>query len=131
VTLARLRLTSTELHQKPVAHSERTLANEYLLRNRGNITEYQRIVAKVLEEQVNQAKTRAALRTLTGEEVEQARADAKAVAARHGLDAVTLTRMIDGQLDTVMNACGDHRASPYSRPGQPCQASFMLCLGCR
>jgi hypothetical protein len=131
VTLPRLRLTHAELHQRPVAHSEPTLANEYLLRNRGNITEYQQVVANVLEEQVTEAKTRAALRILSAEEIEQARTNPGAVAARHGLDATTLQRMIAGRLDTVAAACGDHHNSPYSRPGEPCQASFMLCLGCR
>jgi hypothetical protein len=48
VTLARLRHTHLELHQRPVAHTERTLANDYLLRHRGDIAEYQRLVADVL-----------------------------------------------------------------------------------
>jgi hypothetical protein len=48
VTLNRVRRTFLELHQKPVAHTRRTLANNYLLRERGNITEYQQVVADVL-----------------------------------------------------------------------------------
>ena len=48
VTLARLRHTHLELHQRPVAHTERTLANVYLLRHRGDIAEYPRLVADVL-----------------------------------------------------------------------------------
>lgn len=39
VTLERIRLTYLELHQKPVAHTEQTLVNESLGRNRGNIVE--------------------------------------------------------------------------------------------
>jgi hypothetical protein len=41
VTLRLLRLTYAELAQRPVAHTDATLANEYLLRNRGNLAEYQ------------------------------------------------------------------------------------------
>lgn len=130
VTLPLLRLTYAELHQKPVAHTERTLVNEYLVRNRGNITDYQRVVADTLTEEVTKAKTRSALRILTPQEVEQARTDPRTIAARHGLDTATLTRMIAGELDTVMATCTDYRASPHAPAGQPCRASFMLCLSC-
>jgi hypothetical protein len=130
LNLPRLRLTHIELRQRPVAHSQRTVANDYLLRNRGNIAEYQKVVASVLATEVTKARTRAALGVLTAAEVEHARTDANTVAARHGLDADTLLRMIGGELDTVMTACADPLASPHHRPGQPCQASFMLCLSC-
>jgi hypothetical protein len=130
VTLPRLRLTHTELHQKAVAHTESTLANEYLLRNRGNIADYQRVVADVLTEQVAKARTHTVLRTLSPSEIEQARSDPDKVAARHNLDAATLRRMVSGELDTVMAACVDNLASPHTPAGQPCRASFMLCLSC-
>jgi hypothetical protein len=130
VTLARLRHTYLDLHQRPVAHTERTLANDYLLRHRGDITDYQRVVADVLDKEVSKARTRAALRTLSQAEVEQAHTDPRAVAARHGLDAATLKRLLDGQLDTVLAGCTDHMNSPHAPAGQPCRASFMLCLSC-
>lgn len=130
VTLTRLRLTHAELHQQPVAHNEATLANEYLLRNRGNIADYRRLVADVLAGEVVKARTRAALRVLDAAEVEQARTDPDAVAARHGLDAATLRRVLAGDLDTVLGACTDNLASPHTPAGQPCRASFMLCLSC-
>ena len=38
--------------------------------------------------------------------------------------------MLKGKLDTVMNACIDNQYGPYGDPGQPCRASFMLCLSC-
>ena len=46
------------------------------------------------------------------------------------MDTVTLKRMISGELDTVMNACAGYRRSPHAPAGQPCPASFMLCLEC-
>lgn len=133
VTLERLRRTYLELHQKPTAHTTRTLANTYLLGERGNLTEYQQLVADVLEQEARKAHTRSALRVLSPAEVEQVRAapdKAAEVAERHGLDSATLRRMLAGELDTVMAACGDNTNSPHSPPGIPCRASFMLCLSC-
>ncbi|MBO0823794.1 MAG: hypothetical protein J2P27_08045 [Actinobacteria bacterium] len=130
LTLARIRLTYNELHQKPVAHTVRTLANDYLARNRGNLAEYQRVVANVLDEQVAKARTLAAMRTLTSEDVAEARENPTAVAARHGMHAQTLKQLLAGELDTVMAGCIDNANSPHSPAGQPCRASFMLCLDC-
>ncbi|MGW2463112.1 hypothetical protein ACWC2M_29510 [Streptomyces sp. NPDC001761] len=130
VTLDVLRLTYLELHQKPVAHTEKTLATTYLLRNRGNLAEYQKVVAAALEAELAKARVRGIMAVLTREDVDRAHDDAEAVAAKHGVDAVTLQRMIRGELDTVMNACASHTDSPHAPPGEPCRASFMLCLGC-
>ncbi|MFC6088608.1 hypothetical protein [Saccharothrix lopnurensis] len=130
VTLNLLRHSFLELNQKPVAHSTKTLANNYLLRERGNLTEYQQVVADVLEKEVKKAQTRSALPMLSTAEVEQARVDPAEIAERYGLDAATLKRMLDGDLDTVVAACSDNTNSPHSPPGTPCRASFMLCLSC-
>jgi hypothetical protein len=130
VTLQRLRLTFNEFQQRPVAHTDKTLANEYLARNRGNLVEYQHVVAAALAEQVSKADTRARMRTLSAQDVAEAQEDLHAVAARHGMDAVTLGRMLTGELNTVMGACVDHTNSPHADAGEPCRASFMLCLSC-
>jgi len=127
----RLRLTWLELNQKPVAHTESTLANEYLARNRGNLAEYQSVVAKVLDEQVQAARSRPPIPVLTAEEVELAGSDPATVAARHGMDPAGLADLLDGRLDTVLTGCADNLASPYNPPGAPCTASFLLCLSCR
>ncbi|MEU3175416.1 hypothetical protein [Streptomyces sp. NPDC007000] len=130
VTLSEIRLTYLELHQKPVAHTEKTLATTYLLRNRGNLVEYQKVVAAALEGEVAKARVRGIMAVLTREDLHRAQEDAEAVAAKHGVDPTILTRMISGELDTVMNACVGHTSSPHAPPGEPCRASFMLCLGC-
>lgn len=130
VTFGRLRLTYNELQQRPVAHTEQTLANEYLVRNRGNLVEYQQVVATTMAEQVTKASTRARLHMLTEADVAEARTNPASVAARHGMDTTTLQRMLAGELDTVLGACADHTNSPHAAPGQPCRASFMLCLSC-
>lgn len=130
VTLDRMRLTFNELQQRPVAHTEATLANDYLARNRGNLLEYQKVVAEALSEQVKKAHTRGTMQTLSADDIAEARRDPRAVALRYGMDAATLKRMLRGELDTVLNACVDNTNSPHSPAGEPCRASFMLCLSC-
>ncbi|MCX5203923.1 hypothetical protein OG897_21010 [Streptomyces sp. NBC_00237] len=130
VTLDLIRLTYLELHQAPVGHTEQTLATDYLARNRGNLTEYQKVVAAALQEEVAKARVRGVMTVLTRTDLERASTDAETVAAEYGIDAVTLKRMIAGELDTVMNACSDHQNGPHAPPGESCRASFMLCLGC-
>lgn len=130
VTLERMRLTFNELQQRPVAHTDNTLANEYLARNRGNLLEYQKVVASALTEQVDKADTLARLHTLSAKDVADAQTDPSAVANRHGMDTLTLKRLLAGELDTVLGGCIDHTHGPYTPSGQPCQASFIMCLSC-
>ncbi|MFL5342550.1 MAG: hypothetical protein ACJ8F7_20580, partial [Gemmataceae bacterium] len=65
VTLDLIRLTWLELHQKPVAHTEQTLVNNYLGRNRGNLAEYQKVVAAALAGEVDKARVRGVMARLT------------------------------------------------------------------
>ncbi|MCC9706159.1 hypothetical protein E4N62_13305 [Streptomyces sp. MNU76] len=125
-----LRLTFIELHQMPVAHTEQTAATSYLARNRGNITEYRKVVAATLVDEVAKARTLGAVAVMSAQDVERARTDPDAVAAEHRLDIAVLRRVIARELDTVLAACTDNRNGPHGPPGQPCPASFMLCLGC-
>ena len=127
-TLDRIRLTYLELHQKPVAHTEFTLVNDYLGRNRGNLSEYRDVVAAALREQVDAARSRAVMEIFTKEEL--AKADPDQIAAEHHIGPTVFKRMLAGELDTVMNACIDNENSPHSPAGQPCRASFMTCLEC-
>jgi hypothetical protein len=125
-----LRLTYIELHQKPVAHTERTAATQYLARNRGNITGYRQVVADTLTHEAAKARARGIITTMPAREVERARSDPETVAAKYHLDPVILKKMIARELDTVMASCIDNTGGPYTPPGQPCTASFMLCLNC-
>jgi hypothetical protein len=125
-----LRLTYIELHQKPVAHTEVTAATHYLARNRGNITQYRKVVAETLTSEAAKARTRGTLTTMPAGDVERARSNPEEVAAEYGLDPVILKRMLAGELDTVMASCIDNTGGPHAPPGQPCTASFMLCLDC-
>ncbi|MGY1943920.1 hypothetical protein [Nocardia asiatica] len=130
VKMSLLRLTYLELHQKPVAHTESTLVNDYLARNRGNLAQYRQVVADALGAEVDKARTHAVMAGLTTTDLARAQRDPDGVAAEHGIDATTLKRMLNGDLDTVMNACVDNAHSPHAPAGQPCRASFMQCLDC-
>ncbi|WP_304106092.1 hypothetical protein [Mycolicibacterium bacteremicum] len=128
VTLDRLRLTYLELHQKPVAHTDNTLVKDYLGRNRGNLKEYRNVVADALAEEVAKARSRNVIETISKDEL--SRVDPQTLAAKHGIEPLIFKRMVAGELDTVMNACIDNENSPYSAAGEPCRASFMMCLEC-
>ncbi|MGH3193067.1 MAG: hypothetical protein ACRDOL_38610, partial [Streptosporangiaceae bacterium] len=130
VSLPRLRLTAVEHRQQAIAHTDRVLANEYLGRDRGNLTAYQQLVAKVLADQVAKAKASAAMPVLTDVDLAEARVHPEQAAARFGMDADTFNSMLAGDLDTVLGACVDHRGGPHAPPGEPCRASFMRCLDC-
>ncbi|MBF6253925.1 hypothetical protein IU414_18275 [Nocardia farcinica] len=130
VDARRLRMTWLALHQQPVAHTDQTLVNDYLARNRGDIAEYQKIVAATLDEQVSAARRQAVMHTLTAEQVDRARTDPEAVAAEIGVSQTVLTDLLKGHLDTVMAGCIDHHHSPHAPAGQPCTASFLMCLSC-
>jgi hypothetical protein len=130
VTMPQLRLSFAQHHQKAVAHTDQVLATQYLGRDRGNLADYQALVARVLEEQVAKAKAGVLLATLTDEEVVAAQQDPHAVAARLGVDAATLKRVLAGELNTVLAACVDHCGGPHAPAGEPCRASFLRCLDC-
>ena len=126
----RLRLTFLELHQRPVAQTERTLVNEYLARNRGNLAEYQRLVAIVLEQQVDLARATRPLLVLSARDVTRAASDPVPVAVAHDMPPEAVTDLVSGRLDTVLAGCIDNLHSPHKEAGSPCTASFLLCLSC-
>lgn len=86
----RLRRTFVELHQKPVAHTDQTLASQYLLRNRRNLADYQKVVARVLAEEVTRARATVVARTLTPQDAAEAQIDPQQVADRFSIDVPTL-----------------------------------------
>lgn len=70
------------------------------MRNRGNLAEYQTVVATTLAEQVKKADTRARMQILSAADVAEARTNPTAVAARYGMDTQTLERLLAGELNT-------------------------------
>lgn len=47
-----------------------------------------------------------------------------------GLPTETARAVRSGQLDTAASACLDFTHSPFTPAGQPCSASFLMCLAC-
>lgn len=129
VSLVRLRKTYLELNQKPVAHTEQTLINDYLGRGEGNLDEYRKVVAEALAEEVSKARARPAIATLDAQGLAQLSRDPAGVAANLGISEATLRRLASGQLDTVMAGCVDNMNGPDGKGGA-CKASFVVCLGC-
>ncbi len=130
VTWPRLRLTFVQHHQRGVAHSDRVMAEQYLVRDRGNIDEYRKIVADTLAEQDRRAREFGVVRSLGDVELAQARRDPRWAAGVLGIDVETVKVLLAGILDTALAACVDEEHSPYTPQEQPCRASFLLCLGC-
>ncbi|ART69859.1 hypothetical protein BTO20_15830 [Mycobacterium dioxanotrophicus] len=126
----RLRMTWLQMHQRPLAHTEQTLANDYLVRNRGNIAEYRKVVADTLREQVTAARRHSQVQMMTGDQVARARSEPQVVAAEIGVAPEVLPPLIAGRLDTVLAGCVDFRGGPHSEAGEPCTASFLMCLSC-
>jgi hypothetical protein len=107
----RLRLTFLERTQRPVAQSPTTLVVDYLSRNRTNVSEYQKLIADVLAVEVGKA------------------AKVLQTAEDFVVDG-TATDLGSGEFDTALVSCIGNLVSPYTAPGQPCDASFLLCLEC-
>lgn len=130
LTWPKLRLTYLTLHQRGVAHNDETLANQYLLRDRQNYEEYQRVVANVLTEQEAKARQSQTLRVLSEEETALVGADPARLAESIDVAVPILEKLLDGELDTALAGCVDELQSPYSPAGSACSASFLLCLQC-
>jgi len=130
LTWPRLRLTFLRFHQRGVAHNDRTLADQYLLRDRQNYQEYQELVAEVLSREESKARDFQGIQTLSVATVEEARTRPATVAKSLDIEVPTLNDLVEGRLDTVLAGCVDELHSPYSPVGSPCVASFLMCLKC-
>ncbi|WP_053606957.1 hypothetical protein [Streptomyces sp. MMG1522] len=131
VDVRRIRQTALELQRRPVAHTARTLRDHYLRRSSTVQAQRRTLVGEALCEQIAKARAVAEVPVFTPAFLERAAADPTAAAAEAGLEAEVLKRMLTGEQDAVVTACTDHRDSPHSSPGQPCTASFLVCLNCK
>jgi len=126
----RLRRTFVEQHQRPVAHSARTLADHYLARNASALPVYQAVVSQALDREVERIQHANVVRALDDADLRAAAEDPVSAAKRLGIPVEQFKMLVQGRLDTVATACVDHLSSPYSPSGEACKASFLLCLGC-
>lgn len=120
-----------ELAQRPVDHTETTLASTYLRRNPAALPEYQKVVGRALDDLVREAQASNKVKLMSGYDLAEASANPEGAAKRLGLSLETLERVIAGASDTVATACSDPTKTPYATDGTGyCTASFLLCLGC-
>lgn len=130
VGTGRMRVTHSAREQKPVAQTERTLADLYLRRDKTTLREYQKLVADVLEKEVAKARAAGRIQQLSPADVAGALRDPEAVAKRFGVTTEMMRFLVARDADTVLAACADNLGSPHSSPGEPCRASFLKCLDC-
>ncbi|MFJ1753313.1 hypothetical protein [Kitasatospora sp. NPDC088134] len=130
VSVGRMRVTHGAREQKPVAQTERTLADLYLRRDQSSLRDYQKLVAGVLEEEVMKAKTAGSIPRMSEPDLAEAVRSPEAVAKRFGVTTEMLRLLVSRDADTVLAGCTDNLNSPHSEAGQPCRASFLKCLDC-
>lgn len=130
ISVGRMRVTHGAREQKPVAHTQQTLADTYLRRDQSSTREYQQLVADVLEKEVIKAQTVGGIRRLSEADLAEAAKDLEKTARRFGVTAAMMRLLIARDADTVLAACTDNLASDHSPPGEPCRASFLKCLDC-
>lgn len=131
VRLSSVRQHHLELAQRPVDHTESTLASRYLRRDPAALPEYQEVVSRTLNDLVREARAGNQVRLMSDEDLIEASADLEGLAKRLGLTLEAIERVVAGASDTVATACSDPTKTPYEMDGRGyCTASFLLCLGC-
>lgn len=128
LSFRRIRLTYVSVRDEPVAHSRKTLRQTYQARNTRELERYQRLVAGVLDEQVQLARSTHQTAFLNEQDYARLQADTPAAARLLGVPVRIAERLLTGELDTVFSACADNDHGPHN--DGPCRASFLLCAGC-
>lgn len=128
LSFRRIRLTYVSMRDEPVAHSRKTLRQTYQARNTRELERYQRLVAGVLDEQVQLARSTHQTAFLNEQDYARLRTDTPAAARLLGVPVRIAERLLTGELDTVFSACADNDHGPHN--DGPCRASFLLCAGC-
>jgi hypothetical protein len=131
VSTQRLRQTAIERRRQPIAHSRATMNDYYLRRSPQVVEESREIVREALDDEVSKARTAQSVPVFTPAFLDRAGTYPSTAAAEMGVEVDVLKRMLAGEQDTVLAACVDHRDSPFTEPGTPCDASFLQCLLCR
>jgi hypothetical protein len=129
IHVGRVRQTVIEHRRRPVAHTRRTMNDQYLKPSQTVVDDSRTVVAAALDDQVAKARARQAVPVFTAAFLQRVAQD-PAAAARVGLSAETVNRLADGEHDTVATACVDHHAPPGGDDDGPCRASFLACLDC-
>jgi hypothetical protein len=130
VHVGRIRQTVTERRRRPVAHTQDTMNDQYLMPSKQVRRESQGVVAAALLEEVGKARARQHIPVFTAAFIARFHADPQTAAAEAGLDAEAVKHMVEGKQDTALVSCVDHLTGPHDEVGKPCPASFLSCLDC-
>jgi hypothetical protein len=124
VSMRRLRRTVQVLvRREPAQNTEQTHGSVYVLRDPATREEAAQITARGLADAAEHARAVTAMRVLLHASPDQLTDFAGSPQMARAL--------AEGMLDTAAAACTDSRNGPFNPPGQPCTASFLVCLGCR
>jgi len=106
VSLRRLRRTQQVLSRKPAQNTQQTHDNTYVLPDANA-----RAISKIVTERgLNDALEHA-----------QSTVKVRWEATRNATDVNSTTTLAD---------CDDFQNGPFAKPGEPCDASFLMCLAC-
>ncbi len=131
ISLRRLRLTEQVLNDRARQNTDAVSEDVYRRRDSSVLATATGAIIEGQHDALDHAKTTVSVRSLSQADVAQAHKDPEAAAARLGVPTVTLKLILAGRLDTAATACICFSNSPFAdAPGDPCPASFLLCLAC-
>ena len=131
VTLKRLRLTEQVINQRTSQNSDEVSETIY---RKADPHTHNISIDRILRGQMDalsDAESVVGIRSLSKAQLLEAKHDPSSLAKTYGISVARLKQLLSGQLDTVVSACADFDHGPYSKPGDPCLASFLQCLSCR
>jgi hypothetical protein len=131
VSLRRLRLSEQVLNQRARQNTDEVSEDVYRHRDSSAPELAAETIIEGQHDALTHAKATVLVRSLSAADLAAARKDPEPVAAKLGIPVVTLILILAGQLDTATSACIDFLNSPFAdAAGEPCPASFMVCLAC-
>ena len=117
VSMARLRLTEQVVNRKASQNTDAVSEDIYRTPDALTAAMIGDVVLDGQQDAVDHAKHTMAMRFVSHP-------------AELGLPEKTRQALSTGRLDTATGACVDQLHSPFSPPGTPCTASFLMCLAC-
>ena len=131
VDFRRLRLTEQVVNQRASQNSERVSESVYRRRDRQTLEMAREAILQGQEAALADAKAVVATRAINKTEIESAHRNPQALAAKLNVPVARVKQLINGECDTLVTACSDIFASPFSTAGDACTASFLRCFECK
>ncbi|MGP3913026.1 hypothetical protein [Nonomuraea sp. 10N515B] len=123
VSLRRLRRTVQVLIRKEPAQNTQTVHDDvYVMGDPQLLGEVRDTVAQGLTDAVEHARIIMQMRVVLGEDADEL--------IELSDDPELAREIADGLHDTPTAACTGLTSSPFTEPGLPCTASFLMCLAC-